>query len=202
MVQSIKDYGVLNPVIVRKAARGYEMLAGHNRTNAARIAGLTEVPAIVKTDLSDEDAYVYVIETNLLQRSFAELLPSEKAAVLVARYEKISSQGKRNDIRQEIEALEETCGHDVHKSRKRTCGHDVHKSQKSRDGLGEEYGMTGRNIARYMRLDRLIQKIQLTESAEADPYVSLVKRLAVDDKLDFDTAKLLITEYRRTKEET
>lgn len=148
MVQSIKDHGVLNPVIVRKAARGYEMLAGHNRTNAAKIAGLTEVPAIVKTDLSDEDAYVYVIETNLLQRSFAELLPSEKAAVLVARYEKISSQGKRNDIRQEIEALEET------------CGHDVHKSQKSRDGLGEEYGMTGRNIARYMRLDRLISEFK------------------------------------------
>ena len=160
MVQSIREYGVLNPVIVRKVARGYEMLAGHNRTNAAKIAGLSEVPAIVKTDLSDEDAYVYVIETNLLQRSFAELLPSEKAAVLVARYEKISSQGKRNDIRQEIEALEETCGHDVHKSRKRTCGHDVHKSQKSRDGLGEEYGMTGRNIARYMRLDRLIPEFK------------------------------------------
>ena len=53
-----------------------------------------------------------------------------------------------------------------------------------------------------LRLDRLIQKIQLTENAETDPYVSLVKRLAVDDKLDFDTAKLLITEYRRTKEET
>ena len=148
MVQSIREHGVLNPVIVRKAARGYEMLAGHNRTNAAKIAGLTEVPAIVKTDLSDEDAYVYVIETNLLQRSFAELLPSEKAAVLVARYEKISSQGKRNDIRQEIEALEET------------CGHDVHKSQKSRDGLGEEYGMTVRNIARYMRLDRLIPEFK------------------------------------------
>lgn len=160
MVQSIREHGVLNPVIVRKAARGYEMLAGHNRTNAAKIAGLTEIPAIVKTDLSDEDAYVYVIETKLLQRSFAELLPSEKAAVLVARYEKISSQGKRNDIRQEIEALEETCGHDVHKSRQRTCGHDVHKSQKSRDGFGEEYGMTGRNIARYMRLDRLISEFK------------------------------------------
>lgn len=51
-----------------------------------------------------------------------------------------------------------------------------------------------------LRLDRLIQKIQLTEAAEADPYVSLVKRLAVDDKLDFDTAKILITEYRKTKE--
>ena len=51
-----------------------------------------------------------------------------------------------------------------------------------------------------LRLDRLIQKIKLTETAEADPYVSLVKRLAVDDKLDFDTAKLLITEYRKTRE--
>lgn len=50
-----------------------------------------------------------------------------------------------------------------------------------------------------LRLDRLIQKIQLAETAEADPYVSLVKRLAVDDKLDFDTAKVLITEYRKTK---
>ena len=51
-----------------------------------------------------------------------------------------------------------------------------------------------------LRLDRLIQKIKLSETAEADPYVSLVKRLAVDDKLDFDTAKILITEYRKTKE--
>ena len=52
-----------------------------------------------------------------------------------------------------------------------------------------------------LRLDRLIQKIRLTETAEADPYVSLVKRLAVDDRLDFETAKILITEYRKTREE-
>ena len=51
-----------------------------------------------------------------------------------------------------------------------------------------------------LRLDRLIQKIHLSETTEADPYVSLVKRLAVDDKLDFDTAKVLITEYRKTRE--
>ena len=51
-----------------------------------------------------------------------------------------------------------------------------------------------------LRLDRLIQKIQLTEKAEADPYVALVKRLAVDDRLDFDTAKLLLSEYRKMKE--
>lgn len=66
--------------------------------------------------------------------------------------------------------------------------------------MAAEYGVTYPTVR--LRLDRLIQKIQLTENAEADPYISLVKRLAVDDKLDFDTAKILITAYRKTKEET
>lgn len=66
MVQSIKEHGVLNPVIVRKLDKGYEMLSGHNRANAAKLADLAEIPAIVKENLSDEDAYVYVIETNLM----------------------------------------------------------------------------------------------------------------------------------------
>lgn len=146
MVESIQEHGVLNPVIVLKKGKGYEMLAGHNRLNAARIAGLAEIPAIVKEGLSEEEAYVYVIETNMIQRAFSELLPSEKAAVLAARYEKVISQGKRNDILYEIEETG-------------TCGHDVHKS-KSRDGIGEEYGMTGRNIAWYMRVDKLIPEFK------------------------------------------
>lgn len=143
MVESIQEHGVLNPVIVRKKGRGFVMLSGHNRLNAAKITGLTEIPAIVKDGLSDEEAYVYVIETNVMQRSFTDLAPSEKAAVLSARYDKVISQGKRSDILKEIEAIG-------------TCGHDVHKSR-SRDGIGEEYGMTGRNIARYMRIDKLIR---------------------------------------------
>lgn len=138
--------GGLNPVIVLKKGKGYEMLAGHNRLNAARIAGLTKIPAIVKEGLSEEEAYVYVIETNMIQRAFSELLPSEKAAILAARYEKVISQGKRNDILHEIEETG-------------TCGHDVYKS-KSRDGIGEEHGMTGRNIARYMRVDKLIPEFK------------------------------------------
>ena len=190
MVQSIKDHGVLNPVIVRKAARGYEMLAGHNRTNAAKLAGLTEVPAIVKTDLSDEDAYVYVIETNLLQRSFADLLPSEKAAVLVARYEKISSQGKRNDIMQEIVALE---------GQKGTCGHDVHKSGKSRDGLGEEYGMTGRNIARYMRIDRLIPEFKDAVDKGAMALVAAVDLSYLNVKMQKIIHQVAETEGKKLK---
>ena len=126
------------------------MLSGHNRQRAAMLAGLDKIPAIVKENLSDEDAIVYVIETNMIQRSFSELLPSEKAAVLTVRYEKISSQGKRNDILQEIAALNGQEG---------TCGHDVHKFR-SRDELGNEYGMTGRNIARYMRVDKLIPEFK------------------------------------------
>lgn len=82
MIASIKEHGILNPVIVQKVEDGYEMLSGHNRLNAAKLAGLKEVPAIVKTGLSEEEAYVYVIETNLMQRSFSDLLISEKAAVL------------------------------------------------------------------------------------------------------------------------
>ena len=51
-----------------------------------------------------------------------------------------------------------------------------------------------------LRLDRLIQKIQISEDITNEPYVSLIKRLAVNDKLDFDTAKILISEYKKIKE--
>ena len=93
LVESISEHGVLNPAIIRKIERDedgfeYEMLAGHNRQNAAAIAN-RELPCIVKENLSDEDAWIYVIETNVLQRSFSEMLPSEKAAVLALRYSKV-----------------------------------------------------------------------------------------------------------------
>lgn len=64
--------------------------------------------------------------------------------------------------------------------------------------MAKEYGVSYPTVR--LRLDRLIQKIRLSETAAADPYVALVKRLAVDDKLDFDTAKLLLSEYRKMKE--
>ena len=63
-----------------------------------------------------------------------------------------------------------------------------------------QYGVTYPTVR--LRLDRLIQKIRLGEESRSDPYEALVKRLAVDDRLDFDTAKLLLSEYRKTKEES
>ena len=65
--------------------------------------------------------------------------------------------------------------------------------------MAAQYGVSYPTVR--LRLDRLIQKIRLSETEQADPYVALVKRLAVDDRLDFDTARLLLTEYRKTKEE-
>ena len=167
MVESIKEHGILVPVIVQKKDVGYEMLSGHNRWKAAKIVGVKEIPAIVKENLTEREAYVYVIETNMVQRSFTDLLPSEKAAVLAERYEKVMCQGKRNDILEEIARLN---GVDMAES----CGHDVHRS-KSRDSIGEEYGMTGRNMARYMRLNQAEKQIKEMVDNGSMPMVAAVE---------------------------
>ena len=65
--------------------------------------------------------------------------------------------------------------------------------------IASQYGVTYPTVR--LRLDRLIQKIQISESTETDPYIALVKRLAVQEKLDFETAKILISEYKKTKGE-
>ena len=66
-------------------------------------------------------------------------------------------------------------------------------------GAGE-YGVSYPTVR--LRLDRLIQKIRLADDRAADPYVALIKRLAVNEKIDFDAAKLLISEYRKAKEDS
>lgn len=61
--------------------------------------------------------------------------------------------------------------------------------------VAHEYGVSYPTVR--LRLDRLIQKIRLSEDSEREPYVALIKRLAVDDRIDVDAAKLLINEYRK-----
>mgnify|MGYP002542519721 FL=1 len=171
MIASVKEHGILNPVIVQKIDGGYEMLSGHNRMNAAKLAGLKEVPAIVKTDLSEEEAYVYVIETNLMQRSFSDFLISEKAAVLKARYEKESCQGRRNDIIEEIARLE---GKEVEVTR----GHGDHR-MKTRDTIGKEYELSGSSVGRLLKLNDLIK-----------PFKDMVDRGALYTKVALQLAFL------------
>lgn len=62
--------------------------------------------------------------------------------------------------------------------------------------IAGQYGVTYPTVR--LRLDRLIQKIKLSEDTASDPYIALIKRLAVNDKLDFDTAKILIAEYKKS----
>ncbi|MCD8219857.1 MAG: ParB/RepB/Spo0J family partition protein [Ruminococcus sp.] len=109
MVESIRENGVLSPVIVQPLQNGlYEILIGHNRWNAAKLAGRSTVPAIVKEGLSESEAEMYVIESNLMQRGFENLATSEQAAVIAQRHSEMFSQGKRSDIIRELQILEHT----------------------------------------------------------------------------------------------
>jgi len=63
--------------------------------------------------------------------------------------------------------------------------------------MARQYSVTYPTVR--LRLDRLIQKIKMNEESESEPYVALIKRLALDEKLDFDTAKILISEYKKVR---
>ena len=63
--------------------------------------------------------------------------------------------------------------------------------------MAKQYEVTYPTVR--LRLDKLIQKIQVSDSTESEPYIALIKKLAIDDKLDFDTAKILISEYKKAK---
>ena len=151
MVASIKANGVLVPIIVRKVGDILEILSGHNRVKAAKLAELTEVPALVFEDISDEDAMVYVVETNLIQRSFSDMCQSEKAAVIALHHSKMFSQGKRNDILAQLEMLEKPSDG----AENETCSQLGNKS-KTITKVGAEYSLSKNSVARYLRVNQLI----------------------------------------------
>ena len=106
LVDSIRENGILNPVIVRPDQSGnYEMISGHRRLHAAKIVGLKKVPAIVK-EMSDDEAIIKMVDANI-QRE--EILPSERAFSLKMKMDAMRRQGARVDI-------DGTCGNDCHKS--------------------------------------------------------------------------------------
>ena len=63
--------------------------------------------------------------------------------------------------------------------------------------MAKQYEVTYPTVR--LRLDKLIQKIKVSDDTESEPYIALIKRLAINDKLDFDTAKVLISEYKKTQ---
>lgn len=158
MIESIKRNGVLNPIIARPANEigKYEILAGHNRCNAARLAGLTAVPCIVKNGLTENEAEVYVIETNLMQRGFNDLSISEQATVLAYRHSKMFSDEKAEAIRNELQNIENG-GSDNDDTENAVYVNENGKSKLA--AVGTEYGLSKNSVARLIRVSKLTEEL-------------------------------------------
>ena len=133
MAESVKQYGVLVPVMVRpKTEGGYEMVAGHRRKLAAELAQQEEIPCLVR-DLTDDEAIIIMVDSNL-QRE--KILPSEKAFAYKMKLEALNRQGQRTDL---------------------TCAPVEHKldGKKSRDIVAEQAGESREQVRRYIRLTQL-----------------------------------------------
>lgn len=138
MVKSVKEYGVILPVIVRPKEDGtYEMISGHRRKRACELAGIKQIRCIVK-DLTDDEATILMVDSNI-QRE--EILPSEKAFAYKLKLEAMKHQGKRIDLEEN-----ETSTPVVSKLR-------------TDEILGEEVGESRENIRRYIRLTYLIPEL-------------------------------------------
>ena len=134
MVDSVKQYGVLVPALVRpKADGGYEMVAGHRRKCAATLAGITEMPCIVR-NLTDDEATIIVVDSNLQRET---ILPSEKAFAYKMKLEAMKRQGQRSDL---------------------TSTPLVSKSR-SNEELGQKNGDSREQVRRFIRMTELIPSV-------------------------------------------
>lgn len=154
LVESIKANGVLTPVVVRgNDGDGYEMISGHRRLHASRLAGLKKIPAFVR-ELSDDEATIVMVDSNI-QRE--ELLPSEKAFALKMKLEAMSRQGKRTDLTSSQNGTKlDREGADN--------GETITLSQngtrfRTAENIGAELGMSRNQVYRYIRLTELIPEL-------------------------------------------
>jgi ParB family chromosome partitioning protein len=160
MVESIRENGILHPLIVRPKGADYEILSGHNRANAAEIAGISDVPCIVK-DVDDNEAMLVVTTTNINQRSFADWKHSERASVLKQHLDALKmtvGQGRRSDLLEWVEEVEngdfETCSQFEHKLITSTSA-QMSISTSSAEKTAETFGMSRHSVHRYIRLTYL-----------------------------------------------
>ena len=135
MVQSVKEMGVIYPVIVRKKDHGkYEMISGHRRKMASVLAGKKKIKCIVK-NLTDDEATILMVDSNI---QMEEILPSEKAYSYKMKLDAIKHQGRK------IEETSDQLGG---------------KNNESAQLLGEDQGDSGTQVRRYIRLTKLIPEI-------------------------------------------
>lgn len=129
-VESIQEFGVLQPAIVRPDRDGgYEILSGHRRHHACQIAGIEALPCIVR-DLDDDAATILMVDSNL-QRE--EILPSERAFAFKMKLDAMKHQGERRDLT--------------------SC--QIGTKSRSDEILGEQVGESARTVQRYIRLTNL-----------------------------------------------
>jgi ParB family chromosome partitioning protein len=140
--ESIQEYGVIAPLVVRPLdSGGYEIISGHRRMAACEAAGIDTVPAVVRS-MDDNAAIIALVDANLHRE---HVLPSEKAHAYKMKLDAIKRQGERSDL-----TASGTCGRLVHKSRD-----DVAASE------------SGRNVQRYIRLTELNPQIlQMVDSGK------------------------------------
>lgn len=144
LVESIKQMGVMQPIHVRPINNAkYEILAGHNRVNASREAGLDTIPAIVLNNISNEDARIFVVDSNFNQRSSSEMKPSELANSLYMLNEAMK---KKSGYRSDKEETEDGSQSD---NRSRTM-----------NLIGKKHNLSQATVARYIRVAHLIEKLQ------------------------------------------
>lgn len=132
--ESIAQYGVLTPLIARPLeAGGYEIISGHRRAHAAELAGLTEVPVLVR-QMDDDAATVLMVDSNLQREN---ILPSERAYAYKMKLEAMKHQGKRSDL---------------------TSG-QLGPKLRSDEQLAQEAGESRKQVQRYIRLTNLIPEL-------------------------------------------
>lgn len=137
-VESIKEYGVLVPAIVRpRADGGYELISGHRRKHVCELAGLPTMPVIVR-NLDDDAATIIMVDSNIQREN---ILPSERAKAYKMKLDAIKRQGARTDLtsRQVVGKLE---------------------TLESAELVGKEAGESGRQVQRYIRLNELSPQLQ------------------------------------------
>ncbi len=134
MLDSIKDNGVISPVLVRPKDNGrYELISGHRRKKASEILRIDKIPCIIR-DLTDDEATILMVDCNY-QRE--RVLPSEKAFAYKLKLEALNHQGKRNDLT--------------------SC--QLGTKLSSAKELGEEFGDSERQVYRFIRLTYLLPKL-------------------------------------------
>lgn len=185
-VESIKERGVLVPILVRPKNDGnFEIVSGHRRHHASLLAGKTEIPAIVR-EMDDDTAILLMVDSNL-QRE--ELLPSEKAFAYKMKLDAMKRQGQRTDL---------------------TCARIAHKSDgiKSRDILAEQVGESKDQIRRYIRLtnlvpdllDRVDNKTMAFNAAVEVSYLTETEQIMLCDAIEREECTPNLSQAKRLKQ--